>query len=167
MLSEKIAKTLNDQINAELFSSYLYLSMSAYFESTSLGGCAQWMRLQAQEEMEHAVKIFDYINERGGRAIMEAIEKPATDWNSPLHVFEDVVKHEQKVTALINSLVDCAVDERDHATKNFLEWFVAEQVEEEANVGSVCDKMRMVEGDSGGLFALDLELGKRVLHPDQ
>ena len=166
MLSEKMAKALNDQINAELFSSCLYLSMSAYFESISLSGCANWMRLQAQEELAHTIKIFDYINERGGRCVMEAIEKPQTEWDSPLHVFEDVVKHEQKVTSMINSLVDYALDERDHATKNFLEWFIAEQVEEEANVGSVCDKMRMVEGDSGGLFALDLELGKRVLTPD-
>ena len=166
MLNETIAKTLNEQINGELFSSYLYISMSAYFESISLDGCAKWMRLQAQEELEHSIKIFNYINERGGRCVMETIEKPQTEWDSPLHVFEDVVKHEQKVTAMINNLVDCAVEERDHATRNFLEWFVAEQVEEEANVGAVCDKMRMVAGDSGGLFALDLELGKRVLHPD-
>jgi len=166
MLSEKITKALNDQINAELFSSYLYLSMTAYFESVSLSGCANWMRMQAQEELEHSVKIFNYINERGGRCTMEAIEKPQTKWDSPLHVFKDVVKHEQKVTGLINDLVDCALDERDHATRNFLEWFVAEQVEEEANVGAACDRMRMVEGDSGGLFALDLELGKRILGPE-
>ncbi len=165
MLNDKVAKALNDQINAELFSSYLYLSMSAYFESISLDGCANWMRLQAREEMEHAIKIFDYINERGGRCTMEAIEKPQIEWDSPLTVFKDVVAHEQKVTGLINDLVDCAIDERDHATRNFLEWFVAEQVEEEATVGAVCDKMRMVEGDSGGLFALDLELGKRSVGP--
>lgn len=165
MLNDKIAKTLNDQINAELYSSYLYLSMAAYFESTSLSGCANWMRLQAQEELTHAMKIFNYINERGGRCLMEAIGKPQNEWDSPLQVFEHVVEHEQKVTGLINNLVDCAVEERDHATRNFLEWFVAEQVEEEASVGAVCDKMRMVEKDSGGLFALDLELGKRVLSP--
>lgn len=166
MLSEKITKALNDQINAELFSSYLYLSMTAYFESVSLSGCATWMRMQAREELEHSVKIFDYINERGGRCTMEAIDKPQTKWDSPLHVFEDVVKHEQKVTGLINGLVDCALDERDHATRNFLEWFVAEQVEEEANVGAARDRMRMVEGDSGGLFALDMELGKRATIPE-
>lgn len=167
MLSDKINKVLNDQINSEFFSSYLYFSMSAYFESISLSGCAHWMRLQAQEELGHSIKITNYINERGGRCIMEGIEKPQTDWDSPLHVFEDVVKHEQKVTSLVNSLVDCAIEERDHATRNFLEWFVAEQVEEEANVGSVRDRLRMVEGDSGGLFALDLEMGKRVLAPVQ
>ncbi len=166
MLSERMAQALNDQINAELFSSYLYFSMAAYFESISLEGCAHWMRMQAQEELEHSVKISGYIHERGNRCIMEAIDKPKTDWESPLNVFEDVVDHEQKVTGLVNNLVDIALDERDHATRNFLEWFVAEQVEEEANVGAVCDKMKMVKDDSGGLFALDLELGKRVLHAE-
>ena len=167
MLSTTINQALNDQINAELFSSYLYLSMSAYFESINLSGCAHWMRLQAQEELEHSIKIFDYINERGGRCTMEAIKKPQNDWESSLHVMEDVVKHEEKVTGLINALVDLALDERDHATRNFLEWFVAEQVEEEANVKAACDRMRMVSGDSGGLFALDMELGKRANNTEQ
>ena len=165
MLSDRMEKALNKQVNWELFSSYFYLSMSAYFESTSLAGCAQWMRAQAQEELYHAIKIYDFINERGGRAIMEAIDKPPSEWNSPLAVFEEVLAHEQKVTGLINDLVNLAIDERDHATNIFLQWFVSEQVEEEDSVGTVLDKMRLIGEDKSGLFTLDQELGSRVFTP--
>lgn len=165
MLNEKMEKALNEQVTWELYSSYFYLSMSSYFESISLSGCATWMRAQAQEELYHAIKIYDYINERGGRAIMESIDKPPSEWDSPLHVFEEVLAHEQKVTGLINDLANLALDERDHASGIFLQWFVSEQVEEEASVGEVLDKFKLIAEDKGGLFAMDQELGKRVFTP--
>ncbi len=167
MLSEKMNSELNKQINAETFSSYLYLSMTAWFESRGLSGFANWMRLQAEEEMAHVHKIFDFVHERNGKVELETIEKPESDWESPLAAFEDVLKHEELVTSLINNLVDCALNERDHATNNFLQWFVAEQVEEEANVGAVLDKLRLIQDDSAGLFALDLEMAKRRVLPDE
>ncbi|MCB2183502.1 MAG: ferritin [Desulfobulbaceae bacterium] len=165
MLNAKMEKALNEQVNWELYSSYFYLSMSSYFESISLPGCAAWMKAQAQEELFHAIKLYGFINERGGRAIMEAIGKPPSEWDSPLAVFEDVLAHEQKVTGLINDLVNLALDERDHASNIFLQWFVSEQVEEEASVGGVLDKFRLIGDDKGGLFAMDQELGQRVFTP--
>ena len=165
MMKEVMEKALNEQINAELYSSYLYLSMSAFFSTKGLPGCASWMRAQAQEELFHAMKIFDYVNERGNRVVMKAIEQPAADWGSPLAAFENVLEHEQKVTSLINNLVNLALDERDHATNIFLQWFVSEQVEEEASAGEVLQKLKLIGGDAGGLFALDQELGQRVFTP--
>jgi ferritin len=166
MLNEKMEKNLNNQVNAELYSSYLYLSMSAYFSEINLNGCAHWMRLQAQEELLHALKIYDYINERGGRPVLDSIEAPPKSWDSPTHVFENVLSHEEKVTSLINELVDLAIGLKDHATNNFLQWFVSEQVEEEASANEVLQKIRMTGNDGGGLFLLDQELGKRILSPD-
>ena len=165
MLNDKMEKALNEQVNWELYSSYFYLSMSSYFESISLAGCAAWMKAQAQEELYHGMKIYDYINERGGRAVLAAIDQPPADWDSPLHVFEEVLAHEQKVTGLINALVDLALAERDHASNIFLQWFVSEQVEEEAGVGSVLEKFRLIGDDKGGLFAIDQELSTRVFTP--
>jgi len=166
MLSQKMEESLNKQVNAELYSSYLYLSMSAYFSEINLSGCAHWMRLQAQEELSHALKLYDYINERGGRPVLESIEAPRSSWGSPTEVFENVLSHEQKVTGLINDLVDLAIQQKDHATNNFLQWFVSEQVEEEASANEVLQKIRMTGNDGGGLFMLDQELGKRMLSPD-
>lgn len=162
MLSEKMNDELNKQINAEMFSSYLYMSMSGWFEAKGLSGFANWMRVQAKEETFHAEKIYDYVHERAGRVILEAIEKPDNDWDSSLHVFEEALKHEEKVSAMINDLVDLSISEKDHATNNFLQWFVAEQVEEEASAGGVVDRLRLIENNAGGLFALDMELGKRT-----
>ena len=125
MLKKKMLKGMNDQINAEMFSSYLYLSMENYFQSISLGGFAAWMRAQAQEEMMHAMKFYDFIHERGGKVSLEAIAKPETNWESPLAAFEAVLAHEQHVTSLINDLVDLAIGEKDHATNIFLQWFVS------------------------------------------
>ncbi|MDF1614491.1 ferritin [Desulfurivibrio dismutans] len=164
MFSRKIETALNQQVNAELYSSYLYLSMSAYFSEINLAGCAHWMRLQAQEELSHALKIYDCINERGGRAELSGIEAPPQKWESPTAVFKEVLLHEQKVTGLINQLVDLAISEKDHATNNFLQWFVAEQVEEEASANEVLQKMQLAARE-GGLFILDQELAKRVLTP--
>lgn len=165
MLPEKMEKALNEQINAEMYSSYLYLSMESYFQSIGLAGFASWMRMQAQEEMFHAMKIYDFVYERGGRVILAAIDQPPAEWKSVLDVFENVLSHEQKVTGLINDLVNLALDERDHATNIFLQWFVTEQVEEEAGVGSVLDKLKLVGDDTSGLFVLEQELGKRVFTP--
>jgi ferritin len=162
MISEKIQDAFNGQINAETYSAYLYLSMSAYFESISLPGFANWMRVQAQEEMTHAMKFYHHIVERGGRVAMRPIEGPPTEWESPLAVFEDTYRHEQKVTALINGLVDLAIEERDHAANNFLQWFVAEQVEEEASADEVLQRLKLIGDGGGGLLMLDRELGQRV-----
>lgn len=165
MLNDRMGKALNEQVNWELYSSYFYLSMSSYFESISLSGCAAWMKAQAQEELFHAIKIYDYINERGGRAILTAIGQPPADWASPLAVFEEVLAHEQKVTGLINDLVNLALDERDHASNIFLQWFVSEQVEEEATVGDVLEKFKLIGDDKSGLFAMDQQLSTRVFTP--
>ncbi|HOV10385.1 MAG TPA: ferritin [Bacteroidales bacterium] len=162
MLSKKMEKALNEQINAEFFSSYLYLSMAAYFERLNLTGFANWMRVQEKEENAHGMIFFNYINERGGRVELQAIEKPAADWKSPIKVFEEVLKHEQKVTALINNLVNIAIQEKDHATNNKLQWFVAEQVEEEANASALLEQLKLVEGNGQGLLLLDRELKTRV-----
>ncbi|MCK5556801.1 MAG: ferritin, partial [Candidatus Hydrogenedentes bacterium] len=128
MLSEKMRDALDEQLNWELYSAYLYVSMSAYFDSVNLPGFANWMRVQAQEELVHAMKFYDFINERGGRVTLQPVEGPPTEWSSPLDAFENAYRHEQKVTGLINDLVNLAVKERDHATNIFLQWFVTEQV---------------------------------------
>ena len=165
MLDEKIQIALNQQLNAELYSSYLYLSMSAYFQSVNLSGFANWMRIQAQEELVHAMKFYDFINERGSRVMLQPVEGPPTEWSSPLDAFENAYRHEQKVTGLINDLVNLAVKERDHATNIFLQWFVTEQVEEEASADGVVQKLKLLGDASGGLFMLDREMGQRVFTP--
>ena len=165
MIKGKIQEALTSQLNAELFSSYLYLSMSAFFESINLKGFANWMRVQAQEELVHAMKFYDFIIERGGKVVLSSIESPPTEWASPLAVFEHAYQHEQKVTGLINTLVDLAIAEQDHATNNFLQWFVAEQVEEEASADEVVQKIKLMGDASGGLFMLDRELAQRVFTP--
>lgn len=162
MLSDTMVKAFNEQINAEIYSAYFYLAMNAYFESKSLAGFSHWMRMQAQEEMLHAMKIYDYVNERGGQVVLDAIAKPPARWSSAQEVFDDVLAHEQKVTGLINELMNRALDERDHASAGFLQWFVSEQVEEESNVGAVVDKLHLIGADTGSLFVLDQELGTRL-----
>jgi len=165
MISKKMEKALNEQVNAELFSAYLYLSMEAYFKSLNLNGFATWMRVQTQEEVMHAMKIYEFINGRGGRITLKAIDGPQIKWDSPLAVFKDVYKHEQKVTSLINNLVNLAIEEKDHATNTFLQWFVNEQVEEEASADQVVQQLKMMEKAPGGMFMLDRELGQRVFTP--
>ncbi len=161
-MKKKMEKALNKQVNAEMYSSYLYLAMESYFQSISLSGCAKWMRGQVQEEMFHGMKIYDYVHERGGKMQFEPIAKPETEWESPLAAFEHILAHEEKVTELINNLIDVALDVRDHAAKAFLDWFIIEQVEEEATVGEIVDRLRLIGDDSSGLFMLDSELAKRV-----
>ena len=161
MLTDKMQKALNGQMNAELYSSYLYLSMNAYFKSVNLDGFANWMYYQAQEELEHAMKFYDFICQRGGRIQLVQIEAPPSEWNSPLAVFEDTLAHEQKVTGLINDLVEVANEERDHASQIFLQWFVSEQVEEEDSVGGVLEQLKLMGEAKGGLFMMDREMAKR------
>jgi len=161
MLTEKMQKALNGQLNAELYSSYLYLSMNAYFKSVNLDGFANWMHYQAQEELEHSLKFYDFILQRAGTVQLQQIDAPPSEWSSPLAVFEATLEHEQKVTGLINGLVDVAHEERDHATNIFLQWFVSEQVEEEENVGGVLEQLKLMGDANGGLFMIDRELAKR------
>ena len=162
VLKENIQKALNEQLNAELYSSYLYLAMSAYFGSINLKGFANWMRIQAQEELAHTMKFYDFIEERGGRVLLSSVDGPRAEWSSPLEVFEQVYEHETHVTALINTLVDVSIKESDHATNNFLQWFVAEQVEEEATADDVVQRLKLVGNDGAGLFLIDQELAARA-----
>lgn len=164
MLKEKVLKALNEQVNAEQYSALLYLSMSAWFEDKGLPGFANWMYVQYQEELTHANKFFKYIVERSGKAEVKAIKQMPADFESVLQVVEKTLEHEQKVTELINNLADVATEERDHATQSFLQWFVDEQVEEEANVTEILDSLKLVEGESkgNGLFMLDRELRQRT-----
>ena len=162
MISKTMEKALNEQINAEMYSAYLYLSMESYFRSLNLSGFANWMRVQMQEETAHAMKIYGYVDARGGRIVLKSIAEPQAEWKSPLAVFEATYKHEQKVTGLINDLVNLAIKEKDHATSAFLQWFVSEQVEEEASADKIVQQMRMIGDAPGGLFMLDRELGQRV-----
>ena len=161
MISKKMEKALNDQINAELCSAYLYLSMSAYFEAENLPGFANWMRIQWQEEVMHALKIYDYVNDRGGRVTLKSIDGPPTKWKSPLDVFQATYKHEQVVTGRINGLVTQAVVEKDHAANAFLQWFVTEQVEEEKSADEIVQKLKRISDVPGVVFMLDKELGQR------
>ena len=165
MLSPKMQAALNAQINAEYYSSYLYLSMAAYAESANLKGFANWFRVQAQEEMIHALKFFDYVHSRRGRVELKAIEAPPANWDSPQAAFEQTFNHEQHVTALINKLVDQAKTESDHATQAFLQWFVTEQVEEEATADQILQQLRLMQNAPGGLFMLDRELAQRTFVP--
>jgi ferritin len=152
---------MNEQIKNELYSAYQYLSMSAYCESVNLPGFAYWMRVQFQEETEHALKLYDFIQDRDGRVLLQAIDQPVNEFGSPLEVFEQALKQEQEVTTQINNLYGLAVDENDYASQAFLQWFVTEQVEEEKNVGDVLETLKMVGNKSEVLFLLDRELGQR------
>ncbi len=165
MLSDKIQEALNAQLNAELYSAYLYAAMAAYFRAANLAGFENWMRVQVQEELSHATKFYDFVNERGGRVRLAPIEGPPAEWDSPSAVFNHVLQHEQKVTGLINDLVDLAAAEKDHATDNFLRWFVAEQVEEEASAEAVRQKLKLGGAAGSALFILDADLGARVFTP--
>jgi len=162
MLTKRMEEELNKQINAEYWSAYLYLSMSAYLESVGLAGTASWMRVQYEEEISHALKFFDYVVERGGRVILQPIDEVPHEWNGIINIFEETLKHEQKVTSLINNLMDIAIEEKDHASKSFLQWYVDEQVEEESGVQTILDQLKMVEGRGNGLFMIDKELGQRT-----
>ena len=154
-------KAINDQINAELYSAYLYLSMAAYFESRNMKGFAKWMQIQTKEEVSHAMKFYNFVFERGGKVTLKAVEQPASDWKSPLALFEQVYEHEQKVTNLINKLVEAARADNDVATENFLMWYIDEQVEEEAHAYEAVQKLKMVGDVPQAMYMLDKEMGAR------
>jgi len=162
MLSEKMQSALNEQINAELWSGYLYLSMSMQFENTGMNGVANWFRIQFQEEQAHAEIFMNYINQRGGRVILKAIPEVPVDWATPLDAFKATLEHERKVTAMINNLFAMAEAEKDYATRDRLAWFVNEQVEEEDNAQALIDKFTLIGNDGMGLYMLDNELASRV-----
>ena len=162
MLKEKVQKSLNQQLNAELYSSYEYLAMSAYFESENLSGFATWMRAQSQEEYGHAMKFYNYLLEAQGEINLTQINAPKVGWKSAEEVFRDTFEHEQKVTKSIYDLVDLAIAEKDHATNIFLHWFVTEQVEEESTALKILDKIKLVGDNKSGLLLLDHELGGRA-----
>ncbi len=161
MLSPAVQDAMNQQVNAELYSAYLYLSMAADFEGANLRGMAHWMQVQAKEETGHALKFFKYIAERGGRVTLTAIAAPPSKWDSPQAVFEEVYKHECHVSSLINKLVELAEAEKDHASAVFLQWFINEQVEEEANASETLQQLKMVGDSKQGLFMLDRHLAQR------
>ncbi|MBM4288605.1 MAG: ferritin [Deltaproteobacteria bacterium] len=165
MFSEKMEQALNQQVNAELYSAYLYLAMAAYFHAMNLNGFANWMMVQNQEETAHAMKFYHFINERGGRVKLAQIDQPTSAWSSPLDVFEATLRHEEKVTGLINNLVDLAMAERDHASNAFLQWFITEQVEEEASANEIIQNLKLAGNDPHSLFMLDRELATRVFTP--
>ncbi len=162
MLNEKMEKAFNDQINKELYSEYLYLSMQAYFERLNLKGFVNWFTVQVQEEHAHAMGMFNYVHERGGKVELDAIDKPETDWDSPLACFEQVLEHEEYVTSRINALMDVADEVKDRAALSFLDWYLKEQVEEEANVGGVLATLRLIGNDANALLLLDKELATRT-----
>ena len=162
MLSEKMEKAFLDQINKELFSEYLYLSMKAYFLNLNLNGFANWMDVQTQEERAHAMGMFNYVFERGGKVVLDAIDKPENSWSSPLDVFRATLAHEQFVTSRINALLDVAEETKDRAAIIFLNWYLKEQVEEEANVGGILAQLELIGDDKTALLNLDKELATRT-----
>jgi ferritin len=166
MLSKKMQDALNEQINAELYSAYIYLSMSAYFEDANLSGFANWMRAQYQEEVAHAMRFYNYVHDRGGRVLLKEIAAPQTEWKSPVDVYEHTLEHERHVSALIHKLVDLANEENDHATHQMLQWFVEEQVEEEATAEQVLEELRLIGDNKGGLFMMNREMAQRQFAAD-
>jgi ferritin len=166
MLKVKVQEALNTQLNKEFYSAYLYLGMSAYFDSIDLPGFANYMKIQWQEEMSHAMRIFNYITEVGGKVTLKQIDQPTTEWQDVIDVFESVYKHECYITESINEVLGVAHEEKDYATINMLQWFIGEQVEEEASMLKVLNQLKMIKGEGSGLFMLDRELGARVTTVD-
>lgn len=164
MLSKTLEAAINDQIKHELYSSYFYLSMSAWAESANLGGAAKWLAIQAKEEQEHALKFYAYVHDRGARVTLQAIPQPPAEFASLLDVFEQVQEHEGKVTALITGIYELALKENDYAAQIALQWFISEQVEEEKNAAQIVDMLRMVGTQPQALFQVDHVLGKRAGH---
>lgn len=160
-LSQGVQNAINDQIHHEFHSAYVYLSMSAYLEAANFTGFAKWMRMQAGEEVSHAMRLFDYVNDRNGRVQLKALEQPPADFKSVLDTFEQALQHEQKVTGMIHSLYALATKENDYATQVALEWFIREQVEEEATATKVVDRLKIAGNDGAALLMLDNEMGGR------
>lgn len=152
---------MNEQIKNELFSAYLYLSMAAFFEEKNLPGFAHWMRVQAQEEQEHALKFFDFIHDRGGKITLLPIEQPKAEWKSALDAFNDAYEHEQLVTGMINKIYETALEQKDYPSQIMLQWFIDEQVEEEKNASDIVEQLKRIEERGTAILMLDHELGKR------
>lgn len=165
MIKKSLENALNEQITREIYSSVLYLSMAGFYTRANLSGFANWMNVQAKEEMDHALKFFNYLLDRGGEIQIGAMDAPPHSWDSPIAAFEDAFKHEQFITENINNLADLAILEKDHATNNLIQWFITEQVEEEAQVDEIVNKLKMMEGFPGGLIMMDQELKQRVYVP--
>ncbi|MBU0970257.1 MAG: ferritin [Proteobacteria bacterium] len=165
MISQKLEEAINHQINRELFSDYYYLSMAAYFSATGLSGFENFFLVQVEEERAHAMKMYRFLNERGGRVLLKEIEAPKTEFSSPLEVFELAYAHEKLVSGLINDIMDLAIQENDHAARRHFDWFVEEQVEEEATMEAILNKLKLVKGEGHGLLMLDSELAQRVFTP--
>ncbi|MEA1971664.1 MAG: ferritin [Thermodesulfobacteriota bacterium] len=166
MLSNNMLNALNKQINKEIYSAYLYMSMSAYSQYTGLKGFANWFMVQYNEEMEHAMKIYTYINDQGEQVKLMAIDEPPAEFESPLDMFEKTLDHEKFITKSINELADLATEEKDHATGIFLQWFVTEQIEEEGNDNDIINQLKLIGDNGNGLIMLDRELGGRVFTPE-
>jgi ferritin len=161
MINKAMQDAMNEQINKELFSSYLYLSMAAYFEEKNLAGFAHWMRIQESEEREHAMKFYNFILERGGKVILKALEAPRTEWKSSLELFEEAAAHEAMITASINSLYELAMKEKDYSALTMLQWFITEQVEEEKNAADIVANLKLIEDRGTAVLMLDHRLAKR------
>jgi ferritin len=161
MISKTMQDAINEQIKNEVYSAYLYLSMSAHFEANNLPGFARWMRVQYEEETTHALKLYDHLNERGGRVKLLAIPEPRSDWSNALEVFNQVLEHEQHVTALIYKLYETALAEKDYAAQVMLQWFIDEQVEEEKNATEIVEQLKLIDARGTAVLMLDHRLGKR------
>ena len=161
MLNPKIQDAINEQIKNELYSSYLYLSMASYFESVTLPGFAHWMHVQSEEEREHAMKFYEYVHDRGGRVLLQAIPEPPISWNTTLELFQEVLEHEKQVTAMINNLYKVALEEHDYASQVMLQWFITEQVEEEKNASEIIEHLKMIDEHRTAILQLDHHVGKR------
>ncbi len=165
MLTKKMVDCLNEQINKEIYSAYLYLGMGSYAASIGLNGVANWFTIQVQEELSHAQKMYNYVIQQGGKSVLKAIDEPPQEFSSALDLFEKTLAHEQKVTGLINALVAVANEENDNATKIFLQWFVTEQIEEEDNASNLVQRLKLVGKDGNGLLLVDQELAQRIFTP--
>jgi len=162
MIKKEVLDALNEQINAESYSAYMYLSMAGYFENMGLPGFANWMKVQYQEEAAHALKFFNYVTDRGGKVVLKAVEQVPVDFDGVVDVYEKTLAHENNVTDLINNLMNVAVKASDHASQSFLKWFVDEQVEEESNVEKILATLKLINGQGNGIFMMDRELSQRV-----
>lgn len=162
MIKKEVLEAINEQINAESYSAYMYLSMAAYFENMGLSGFAHWMKIQYQEESAHALKFFNYLTERNGRVRLKAVKQVPVDYDGIVDVFEKTLTHENYVTDLINNLMNVAVAANDHASQSFLKWFVDEQVEEESNIEKILATLKLINGQGNGIFMMDRELSQRV-----
>jgi len=162
MISKRLEEAINAQINAEMWSAYLYLSMSAYCQDAGFPGIANWFAVQFKEEQDHAQIFFNYLQSRGGRVMLKAIDAVETNWASPLAAFEHTLQHEQKVTSLINNLMTIAIEEKDYAAQSRLQWFIDEQVEEEENATELIQKLKLLNGNGYGMYVLDQELAARA-----